>query len=210
MSLIPALLKRFAVKKYDPTATISANQLEELLAAFRLAPTSFNLQPFRLLQVSDPALRQQIRTQAAFNQAQVTEASLFFVLAAETDVDEHTIARSIDLAAIIRKIPRTALDARENQIKAFLMRFSSSERLLWAQRQAYIALGVLVSAAAEAGIDMSPMEGFDPDKLDAILGLPAKLLRSTVLVAIGIHSEEDEYAHLAKVRKPIEQIHERL
>jgi nitroreductase / dihydropteridine reductase len=210
MSLIPALQKRFAVKKYNPTASISSAQLDILLEALRLAPTSFNLQPFRLLQVADPAVRARVRTEAAFNQPQVTEASLFFVLAAETDVDEQTIARSIELAAAVRNVPRSALEARENQIRGFIMSFAPEQRLVWAQRQAYIALGVLVSAAAEAGIDVSPMEGFVPDKVDAILELPAKLLRSTVLLAVGLRSEDDEHAHLAKVRKPIEQIHQSL
>ena len=208
MSLIPALKKRYAVKKYNSAASISTAQLDVLLEALRLAPTSFNLQPFRLLQVTDSEVRQHLRTEAAFNQPQVTEASLFFVLAAETDVDEKTIARSIDLAATVRNVPRTALEARESQIKGFIMSFSPEQRLVWAQRQAYIALGVVVSAAAEAGIDVSPMEGFIPDKVDAILGLPAKLLRSTVLVAVGVHSQDDEHANLPKVRKPIEQIHQ--
>ena len=210
MSLIPALKKRYAVKKFNPVASIPSEQLDILLEALRLAPTSFNLQPFRLLQVTDPAVRQHLRTEAAFHQPQVTEASLFFVLAAETDVDEKTIARSIDLAAAVRNVPRTSLEARENQIKGFIMSFSPEQRLVWAQRQAYIALGVLVTAAAEAGIDVSPMEGFVPDKVDEILELPAKLLRSTVLVAVGVHSEDDEHAHLAKVRKPIAQIHQSL
>lgn len=210
MSLIPALEKRYAVKKYNPAASISTAQRGLLLEALRLAPTSFNLQPFRLLQIADPVIRQRIRAEAAFDQPQVTEASLFFVLAAETDVDEKTIARSIDLAAATRNVPRPALEARENQIKGFIMSYSPEQRLLWAQHQAYIALGVLVSAAAEAGIDVSSMEGFVPDKVDAILGLPSKLLRSTVLVAVGVHSEDDEHAHLAKVRKPIEQIHQSL
>jgi nitroreductase / dihydropteridine reductase len=210
MSLIPALQRRYAVKKYNPTANISSAQLDVLLEALRLAPTSFNLQPFRLLRVTDPVVRERIRTEAAFNQPQVTEASLLFVLAAETDVDEQTIARSIDLAAEVRSVPRSALEARENQIKGFIMSFSPQQRLVWAQRQAYIALGVLVSAAAEAGIDVSPMEGFVPDKVDAILGLQTRLLRSTVLLAVGVHSDDDEHAHLAKVRKPIEQMHQSL
>ena len=208
MSLIPALEKRYAVKKFLPSAPISPAQLEILLEALRLAPTSFNLQPFRLLQVSESTLRQRIRTEAAFGQPQVTDATLFFVLAAETDVDENTIARSIDLAASVRGISRSSLEARENQIKSFVLSFSPEQRLIWAQRQAYIALGVLVSSAAEAGIDVSPMEGFVPDKVDAMLGLPKKLLRSTVLLAVGVHSQDDEHAHLAKVRKPIEQIHQ--
>ncbi|WP_263385749.1 nitroreductase family protein [Granulicella arctica] len=206
MSLLPALQTRYAVKKFNPAATISRAQLELLLEALRLAPTSFNLQPFRLVQVIDPAVRERIRSEAAFHQPQVTEASLLFVLAAETNVDERTIARSIDLAAAIRNVPRSSLEARENQIKGFVMSFPPEQRLAWAQRQAYIALGVLVSAAAEAKIDVSSMEGFVPDKVDAILGLSEKLLRSTVLVAVGVHSEDDEFAHLAKVRKPIEQI----
>jgi nitroreductase len=210
MSLIPALQHRYAVKKFIPDANISSAQLDILLEALRLAPTSFNLQPFRLLQITDPAVRQHIRSEAAFNQPQVTDASLFFVLAAETDVDEKTIARSIDLAAEVRKIPRSSLEARENQIKGFIMSFGPEQRLVWAQRQAYIALGVLVSAAAEARIDVSPMEGFVPDKVDAILGLPAKLLRSTVLLAVGVHSDEDEHAHLPRVRKPIHRIHQSL
>ena len=207
MSLIPALQSRYAVKKYDSAAELPAAQLEILLEALRLAPTSFNLQPFRLLQVVSPDTRQRIRSEAAFNQPQVTEASLLFVLAAETNVDENTIARSIDLAASTRNVPRASLEARENQIKGFIMSFAPEQRLVWAQRQAYIALGVLVSTAAEAKVDVSPMEGFVPDKVDAILGLSERRLRSTVLVAMGFRSDQDEFAHLAKVRKPLNDIY---
>jgi nitroreductase / dihydropteridine reductase len=150
MSLIPALEKRYAVKKYNPAANVTAAQVDILLESLRLAPTSFNLQPFRLLKVTNDAIRRKIRTEAAFNQPQVTDASLFFVLAAETDVDERTIARSIDLAAETRQVPRQTLAVRENQIRGFVLSFSPEQRTLWAQRQAYVALGVLVSAAAES------------------------------------------------------------
>lgn len=161
MSLIPSLHSRFAVKRYNPDAAATDEQVCLLIESLRLAPTSFNLQPFKLLQVTDRATRARIREEAAFGQPQVTDASHLFVLAAETDVDESTIARSIDRAATTREVARESLSARETQIKGFILSMNADQRLQWAQRQAYIALGVLVATAAEAHIDVSPMEGFN-------------------------------------------------
>ncbi|MEI7558230.1 MAG: nitroreductase family protein [bacterium] len=76
----------------------------------------------------------------------------------------------------------------------------------WTQKQAYIAMGVVLTVCASMGIDACPMEGFDPAKYDEILGLDTLGLTATLAIPVGYRSQEDKYAGLAKVRFPKEKL----
>lgn len=200
MSLHEAMTWRYATKKFDPSSRLSTAQVEALLGTAALAPSSFGLQPYAIINVANPALRQRISA-AAMGQPQVSEASHLLVLAAETHVDEQTVAGFIDRAAALRGVERSTLAAREAQIAGAVMGLDGAARLTWAQKQAYLALGVLLTAAAQAQIDACPMEGFNAPEVDAILGLPEKRLSATVLVTLGTRDAGDPAAKLPKVRK---------
>ncbi|OOQ61364.1 NAD(P)H-dependent oxidoreductase [Mucilaginibacter pedocola] len=205
MSLVDKLKWRYATKKFDTAKKLTQEQLNQLLEAIQLAPSSIGLQHYKVLVVENPEVRAKLR-EAAYGQPQVTDASQLIVFAAETNMDEAYGKKFIDLVAQTRNVERGALAGLEGMVLNAISSRTHEQKVLWAQKQAYIALGVLVSAAADLGIDAGPMEGFDPAKFDEILGLKEKGLTSTVIAAVGFRSEEDAFSKLIKVRKPSEEL----
>jgi nitroreductase/dihydropteridine reductase len=200
MSLLKSFQWRYATKKYDATKKLTSDQLTDLLETVRLSPSSYGLQPYKFFVVNDLAAREQI-SQAAMGQPQILGGSHLVVFATETNLNEQSVANYIDAAAVARKAPREALAPREAQINAAINKLSPEQRIEWGKRQTYLALGVLISAAAESGIDASPMEGFDPAQVNAIMGLTEQNLTATVLTVLGFRAADDEFATFAKVRK---------
>jgi nitroreductase len=196
---------RYATKKFDTAAKISESELQELLLNVRLAPSSYGLQPFKVIDVCTPELRVQIR-EAAMGQPQITEGSHLLVFAVRTDLDVGDVARFIDLAAETRGVNRESLAPREVHIQGAVNKLLPSERITWAQKQAYLALGVLVSVSAQMKIDVCPMEGFDRAQVDKILGLEQQGLASAVFAVVGHRAVDDPTAGLAKVRKTAEDL----
>jgi nitroreductase/dihydropteridine reductase len=205
MSLLQSLEWRYATKKFDATKKVSAEELDTLLNTTQLAPSSYGLQPYKILVVEDAAIREQLKD-AAYGQAQLTDASQVIVFAAETVINDNYVKRNIDLTAEVRQMDRAKLEPFESVILGAIGHKTEDERVAWAHKQAYIALGVLISAASELKIDTCPMEGLDPVKFDEILGLKDKGLTTSVIVTIGYRSEDDHYSHLAKVRKSANEL----
>lgn len=201
MSLVEKLNWRYATKKFDHTKKLSAGQLDTLLSAVQLAPSSMGLQPYRVLVVEDADVREQLR-EAGYGQQQFTQASQVIIFAAETNLDEAFGKKYIDLIASTREIGREHLAGFEQAVLGAIDSKNESEKVTWGQKQAYIGLGVLLSAAAEIGVDACPMEGFLPGKFDEILGLKEKGLTATVVATIGFRAEDDAYSQLKKVRRP--------
>lgn len=200
MSLEQSLAWRYAVKKFDHTKKVSAEQLDTLLKTVKLAPSSYGLQPFEIIVVEDAAIREQLK-EAAYGQSQLTDASRVLVFAAETEINETYVKNYIDEAARVRQTDRENLAGFEQVILGAIGHLTEDQKTAWAHKQAYIALGVAISAASELHIDTCPMEGFNPGKFDEILGLKEKGLTASVIVTIGYRAEDDGYQHLAKVRK---------
>lgn len=201
MSLVKALEWRYATKKFDNTKKISADKLDTLLKATQLAPSSYGLQQYKVLVVEDAAIREQLK-EAAYGQAQLTDASQVIVFAAETEINEAYVKNYIDEIVRVRQVDREKVADFENTILGAIAHLTEDQKIAWAHKQAYIALGVLISAASEEGIDTCPMEGINAGKFDEILGLKEKGLTTSVILPIGYRSEEDHYSHFAKVRKP--------
>ena len=205
MSLIAPLNWRYATKKFDSTKKLSSAQLDELLKATQLAPSSVGLQAYKIIIVEDKAIREKLR-EAANGQSQITDASQLIIFASETRLDDAYIANYIDYVSEKREIARENLTGFEQMIKGNVNRLSDEQRIAWSNKQIYIALGVLLTAAAEMGIDACPMEGFNAAQFDELLGLKEKELTTVVLAAVGFRSEDDSYSKLAKVRKPEEEL----
>lgn len=184
---------------------VTAGQLEKLLAAVRLSPSGAGLQPYRILVIENPEVKEQLR-EAANGQAQLSLSSHVIVFAAETVIDTHYITKYIDLIAATRQVPREQLAGFEQSIGGLMGRMNEEQRLAWAAKQAYIALGVLLSAAADMEIDACPMEGFQPGKFDEILGLKELGLTSVVIAPIGYRADTDVYSKMAKVRRPTDEL----
>lgn len=205
MSLIEKLNWRYATKKFDSTKKLSPAQLDELLQAVHLSPSSAGLQSYKVVVVNDPATREKLR-EAAYGQPQITDASQLIVFAAEANLDSEYVKNHIDHVAKLRGIDRVNLEGYEQMINGNVNSMNEEQRTNWAKRQAYIALGVLLTSAAELGIDACPMEGFSAPQFDEILGLKEKGLTTAVIAAIGFRAEDDGYSKLVKVRKPEEEM----
>ncbi|HVV56456.1 MAG TPA: NAD(P)H-dependent oxidoreductase [Mucilaginibacter sp.] len=205
MSLVEKLNWRYATKKFDHTKKLSTEQLDELLKAVQLSPSSAGLQSYKILVIEDPAVREKLR-EAAHGQQQITDASQLIVFASETNLDEHFVKHYIDFVAEKRQIGRENLAAYEQMIMGNVNRLTEDQRLMWSNKQAYIALGVLLTAAADMGIDACPMEGFSAAKFDEILGLREKGLTTAVIAAIGFRADDDAFSKLVKVRRPEEEL----
>ncbi len=196
--IITALNWREATKKFDTNKKLTAAQLDTLLEAARLAPSSYGLQPWKFIVVSDPALRAKLRA-ASWDQAQVTDASHLIVLAAQVPSEVLVDAYIADIAQT-RGASAEALAGFSQMLKGAIAGMDETARLMWAQKQVYIALGVLLTAAAVSGIDACPMEGFDVGKYDEILGLSADGLHTTVILPVGFRSAEEAAVASKKVR----------
>jgi nitroreductase/dihydropteridine reductase len=201
MSLIDKLNWRYATKKFDATKKLSDEQLAALLDAVQLAPSGAGLQPYRIIVVKDEAVKEQLR-EAARGQQQLTTASHIIVFAAEKTLDSSYVKNYIDRIAETRNVQRANLEGFETSINNHLNTMSTEGKTTSNHKQSYIALGVLVSAAAELGIDACPMEGFDAAKFDEILGLEKLGLTTSVIAPIGFRAEDDMLSKATKVRKP--------
>ncbi|WPU94379.1 NAD(P)H-dependent oxidoreductase [Mucilaginibacter sabulilitoris] len=205
MSFIEKLQWRAAVKKFNPNKKVTEEQLDSLLSAVQLAPSSYGLQPFKVIVVQDTETRAKLKA-AGYNQPQITDSSALFVFAAETNLDENFGKKFVDLVASTRGVERESLEGLEQVILGTLSSRNDEQKVAWAHKQAYIALGVLLSAAADLGVDAGPMEGFDTEKFDEILGLKEKGLTTSVIAAVGFRADDDKYSKMIKVRRPKEEL----
>lgn len=203
--IIDALQWRYATKKFDPSKKISETDLHELLEAARLAPSSYGLQPWGFVAVTDPALRKQLR-EHAWNQAQVEDASHLIVLCARTDVNEAFVKQYIETIVKTRNVPRESLKGGEDMILGFVKGETPESLVAWAQKQVYLALGILLESAALKRIDACPMEGFVPEKFNEVLGLKKHNLTATVLCTLGYRAADDHAAKHMKVRFPASDV----
>jgi nitroreductase len=199
MALLDQLNTRYATKKFDTTKKIPAQELETLLEAIRLSASSYGLQAYKVIVVENNEIRKQLRT-VSWDQPQITDASQLLVFAVETDADESTVDRFVANIAKTRKMDTKDLAGYSDMMKST---FGRPKELVqnWLTHQAYIGLGFGLVATAALNIDGCPMEGFDAEKYDEILGLKEKNLHAVVILAVGYRSSEDGYQHLAKVRR---------
>jgi len=197
--LSKALNWRYATKAYDSTKKVSDEDWQALKEAMLMAPSSYGLQAYKVVVVEDSGLRARLR-EAAYGQAQVTDASHFVVFAAKTELDAKDVARFIDRNAEVRGVDRESLAQLEGMVAGSVAAANASNRVTeWNARQAYVSLGFLLESAALLGIDASPMEGFDPAAFDRILELDG--YTSVVIAALGYRNAESDWlAPLAKVR----------
>ena len=201
-SIIDSLNWRYAVKQYDNTKKISAEELNTLKEAVRLTPTSAGLQPFKLIVVEDQELKAKLAEAAMFNKQPIIDASHLFVFATLKAVEEQHIDHYMDLIAETRGSSREDLAGFEQSLKGYLLNASPEASFAASSKQTYIGLGILLAAAATMRVDATPMEGFDPTAFNEILGLTDYSV--TVICPVGHRAASDSFQHFKKVRKPEE------
>lgn len=191
---------RYATKKMDPTKAVPQEKVDAIIEAIRMSPTSSGTQPFEVFVVTNSGIRSKI-AEAAGGQAQITDGSHTLVFAAWDNYTAERIDEVVDLNVEARgDLPM--LHAYYDNLKSNYVPRNADVNYAHAARQAYIALGIALVAAAEQEIDSTPMEGFSPDAVDAILGLKERGLRSVVLMPLGYRDEAGDWlAPMDKVRK---------
>jgi nitroreductase len=191
---------RYATKKMTPSIPVPAEKVEAIIEAVRMAPTSSGLQPFELFVITNDDLRSKI-AEAAYGQAQITDGSHLLVFAAWDNYTAERIDEVVQMNVELRG-DSTTLRGYYDFLKGNYLSRDPEVNYAHAARQAYIAVGFALLAAAEQEVDSTPMEGFDPDTVDAILGLRERGLRSVVLMPLGFRDHEGDWLlPMAKVRK---------
>ena len=196
---------RYATKKFDVNKKVSEQDLETLLEATRLSASSYGLQPYHVFVITDQKVKNRLKP-ASWGQSQVTDASHIIVFANKTDFGEELVDEYLQNVSKTRNIPTDNLKGYSDFMKSKLMGLSKDEKNIWTSKQAYLAFGNMMQAAAELKIDTCPMEGFEAEQYNKILGLENKNLNAAVVLAIGYRSEEDETQHYPKVRKSKEEL----
>jgi nitroreductase len=205
MSLLDSLKWRYAVKKMNGTK-IPAEKLDTIIDATRLAPSGFGLTPYSIIVVEDEETRKKLLP-AFYNQAQVVDGSAVIVFAAWNTISEKEVAQYMQEIAEERGVAVDTLNDFSGAINGSFKNKTPEQARVWEDKQAYLALGFALVAAATEEIDATPMEGFKPDAVDEILGLTTLGLHSAVAVTLGYRDAANDYLSGAKkVRRASEKL----
>ena len=199
--LLEKLNWRYAAKKMDPVKTVPQDKVDRILEAIRLAPTSSGLQPFELLVITNAELREKIKPIAS-NQGQITDGSHVVVFAAWDTYTAERINLMFDLVNEERGEKNEGWEKYRQFLLSTYVPRDPQVNFEHAARQAYIGLGLGLTAAAFEEVDATPMEGFNPAQLDELLGLRAKGLRSVAIMVLGYREQDKDWlVKLKKVRR---------
>jgi len=208
-TLLEALNWRYATKRFDPDKKIPEVTFHVLLESIRLTPTSYGLQPIKIINIVNPFLRAQIKP-IAWNQQQVVDASHLLVFCYLVNPGEREVQAHVERMAELRQKPLESFDGFKNHVLRALETMGNEQREIWTSKQTYIALGQLLLACALEKIDATPMEGFDPEALNALLELPQQGYKASLLCPVGYRHKDDPYNSMPKVRKSMDDMYESL
>ena len=202
MALLENLQWRYATKKYDSTKKVAQEDVDKILEAARLAPTSSGMQQFRVIVITDQELKNKI-VPIAMEQQIVADCSHLLVFAAWDRYTEERIDKIYNYTTDERGLPRGRFKSYTDKLRALYLTQTAEENFIHTARQAYIGLGLAIAQAAELKVDSTPMEGFIGEELDELLGLKSKGLKSVLLLPIGYRDAENDWlVNMKKVRNP--------
>lgn len=205
MALLNDLKWRYATKKYDSTKKVAQEDVDKIVEAARLAPTSSGLQQFKMIVITNQELKNKIVPIAADQQI-VADCSHLLVFVAWDKYSAERIDGQYDYITDERNLPRGRFSSYTDRLKKLYLNQSENENFIHTARQAYIGLGLAIAQAAELKVDSTPMEGFNNDALDELLDLRLKGLRSVLLLPLGYRDAENDWLEkMKKVRKPKEE-----
>lgn len=184
-AVIDALNFRHACKKFDPARKIAPGDLDTILEAAVLSPSSFGMEAWKFLVLQSPDIRQKLRP-ACWDQAQVTDSSHVIAILARPSLvapDSGYVKKSFTR----RGLPEDATRAYIEKYRWYMDTevFSRMSLYAWCCKQCYIALAGIMTTAASLGIDSCPMEGFEKDRVESILEIDTQETEVAVLVALG-------------------------
>jgi nitroreductase len=198
MNIIEKLGWRYATKKFNSGLNVSDSKMDILKQAIQFAPTSYGLQPFQVVFVKNPEVREKLKS-ASWGQSQITDSSVLAVFTRKKDINESEVDSFIENIMNTRGVPKEMLTQYEAMMKGTINSLDENQKSSWIDKQIYIALGFLLNTAAVIDVDTCPMEGFDRTQYDEILGLTETT--SVVVCALGYRDETDDYQNYKKVRK---------
>ena len=205
MNIIDSLEWRYACKKFDKNRKLNEEQVDALKKAFNLSATSYGLQPLKMLIVQHDEIKEKLFP-LSYYQEQVTTCSHILILCIDTAFGEKDVDAYFDLEKNIRGVSEDVVGKFRQQLKTIYNKKDRKEIDASAIYQAYIALGTLMTVCADHQIDSCPMEGFDPEKVDEVLDLKTKYLKSILMLPVGYRADDDIMRHMKKVRKPLNQV----
>lgn len=210
MNLSELAARRYTTKHYDPAKEISPALLAQLWDLLRLAPSSVNSQPWHFVVAGTAEGKAKILPAILdFNHARVTDAAQVVVLCARAPLTEEHLRRVLAREEKDGRFETAELKAAGDAGRHHFVGLNSATpeaQFAWAGKQVYLALGQLLLGAAALGIDSTPIEGFDAEKMDALLGLRERGFRSVVVASLGYRSENDGNATRPKSRLSAEEI----
>lgn len=209
MQLIQNLRWRYATKKMDTSKKVSEQNIDYIKEAVQLSASSYGLQPYKILEIRNPQLREELKP-FSWNQSQITDASHLFVFCNYKMVNDKDVDELIQLKSEINDISIDNISGYGDFVKGKLKEKSETQMFHWTAKQTYIALSNAMNACAELHIDCTPMEGFENDNYNQKLGLIEKGLNACVVLAIGYRDNEDASRNSKKVRKSIDTIFDKI
>lgn len=205
MTILHKLKWRYAIKRFDSEKKIPEDQITELLKAVNLSASSFGLQPYELIVIHNAELQEKLSEQS-YGQGQITSASHIIVFAAKKKINADYVSEYISRTEEVKGMEAGSLADYKDIIQGYIAATSDDDLLVWSQKQAYIALGTLLIAAADLKIDVCPMEGVSADGYDELLDLEKNGLRTTVIATLGYRTHDDKNALAKKSRKSLDEL----
>lgn len=208
MELINNLQWRYAVKKYSEEL-VGEDKIDQIIEAVNLTASSCGIQPYRLMVITNPEIRQKLAA-GSFN-TQIQASSHLLVFAAFNKITSEYIAEYVAMMEEQRDLETGALNEYKNLLISHFSTQNPEQNAIWSSKQAYIGLGTALIAAAELKVDATPMEGFDPELFNDVLGLTEKNLHASVIISLGYRDTANDYlVSAAKVRLPIDEFSTKL
>jgi len=204
MNVINALNWRYAVKTFSPEKLLS-EQVQQLLEVVRLSPSSYGLQPYKVIVIESESMKQKL-SPCVYDQPQVSTCSHLLVFAARTDIGTHLVNDYVARATAVDAASSDSLAKYAVVMKNAINIMNSEQAMKWAQQQTYVALGNMLTAAAVLQIDSCPLAGFDSTAVDKVLGISELSLTSTMLCALGYRNINDPQGKRKKVRLSTEDL----
>jgi|SRR5690554_279325 nitroreductase len=202
---IEKLQWRYATKKFDSSKSLSEEKLNILKETFNLTATSYGLQPVKMVIVSNQEVKEKLMP-LTYHQPQVRDASHVLILCVESEIDSNFIIDHFKRVEDTRKTPREILDRFEENLVNTFTSWNKQQIRQWMINQLYLTLGALLTVCAIEKIDSCPMEGFQPEEYDKLLGLDKMGLESVIVLPVGYRDESDFFLSLKKVRRGIDEL----
>lgn len=202
-TITAAMNWRYAGKIFDTTKKLTEEQLTTILEAGRLSPSAYGVESWQFIVVNNTELRKKLR-EVSYDQSKVTDASHIIIIASRTD-GPKVVTELVERTARTQGKSVEDLKGFSDMVQGQVQRLGEEETKNWYKNQSYLPLGIMIEAAALLGVDSGPMEGFDADKVDEVLGLTEKGLHAATMLALGFRGEDD-YAKLPKTRKSFAEV----